>query len=70
MGLMTRKISRKKRVSTSSDGYQWLPIDSMFVPNFQFSHVRGLARIFLSCEIILSVLVVLGTLSLVALHFL
>jgi len=40
----------------------WLPVDSRLIPDiFSFSHVKGNARIFLLLEIILSILVVIGT---------
>lgn len=46
---------RKKPIS-------WLPIDSRLIfPLFSFGHVRGIARIFLTVEMILAVSVVLGT---------
>ena len=40
----------------------------MFVPSFQFSHVKGIALVFLTCEIVLSVLIVIGTLAVVFLR--
>ena len=40
----------------------WLPIDSRF---FSLGHVRGVSRVFLIIEMILAVLIVLGTLTLV-----
>lgn len=44
----------------------WLPIDSRLIaPLFSFGHVRGVARFFLEIEIVLSLLVVIGTLSMV-----
>lgn len=44
---------------------KWLPVDSrLFLPLFSFGHVRGIARFFLEIEIILSILVVIGTLAL------
>jgi len=40
----------------------WLPIDSRLVPSiFSFGRVRGIARIFLLVEMLLAVLVVVGT---------
>jgi hypothetical protein len=42
-----------------------LPFDTRLIPDvFSFSHVKGVARIFLTIEIILSSLVVFGTLVL------
>lgn len=40
----------------------WLPIDSRLIPLLSFPHVKGVARIFLMIEIILSFCVVMGTL--------
>jgi len=46
-----------------------LPIDDRLIPDvFSFSHVKGVARIFLITEITLSTLVVIGTVVLVILH--
>jgi hypothetical protein len=46
-----------------------LPIDERIIPDvFSFSHVHGVARVFLIIEILLSSLVVLGTVTLVVLH--
>ena len=48
----------------------WLPVDSrLFLPLLNFGHVKGLARVFLEIEIVLSLLVVLGTLTVVVLRF-
>lgn len=47
----------------------WLPVDSrLFLPLLSFSHVKGLARLFLEVEIVLSVLVVIGTLAVFAIR--
>lgn len=44
----------------------WLPVDSrLFLPLLNFGHVKGLARFFLVIEIVLAVLVVLGTIVIV-----
>jgi len=53
---------KKKKTSEQID---WLPIDSRIIPFIHFSHVRGIARIFLMIEMGLCVFVVLGTLILV-----
>ncbi|MFH0749320.1 MAG: hypothetical protein V1917_00200 [Candidatus Gottesmanbacteria bacterium] len=46
-----------------------LPIDERLIPDvFSFSHVKGVARMFLIAEILLSTLVVIGTLILILLH--
>lgn len=48
----------------------WLPVDSrLFLPLLNFGHVKGLARLFLEIEIILSVVIVLGTMVLTVLHY-
>ncbi len=49
----------------------WMPIDSRLFGSFlAFGHVRGIARIFLTVEMILAVLIVFGTLAVVVLEFL
>jgi hypothetical protein len=46
----------------------WMPVDSLlFGPFFAFGHVQGIARIFLTVEMILAVLIVFGTLSILLL---
>lgn len=46
-----------------------LPIDTSILPNIlSFGRVKGLARLFLEVEIVLSTLVVCGTLFLVFIH--
>jgi len=40
----------------------WLPIDSRFL---SFGHVRGVTRVFLVLEMMMAVLIVLGTLAIV-----
>jgi len=46
-----------------------LPIDERLIPDiFSFSHVKGVARLFLITEIVLSTLVVIGTLFLLILN--
>ncbi|KKU82402.1 hypothetical protein A2973_01595 [Candidatus Gottesmanbacteria bacterium RIFCSPLOWO2_01_FULL_49_10] len=59
-----RRVSRRKPID-------WLPIDSrIFPPIISFGHVKGLARFFLEIEIILSVLVVVGTVVVIVLTLL
>lgn len=65
----------KRRVQTPSkrtyEQPAWLPIDIRLIPDiFAFSHVKGLARLFLQIEIISSVCVVVGTLAMVVLKIL
>jgi len=44
----------------------WLPVDSrLFGPFLSFGHVRGLAKVFLVLELVLSSLVVFGTIIVV-----
>jgi len=46
-----------------------LPIDVRLIPDiFSFSHVKGVARVFLITEIMLSTLVVIGTVTLLVLN--
>ena len=56
-------------VTMKSKPIFWLPIDSRLLPSIlHFGHVKGLARVFLEIEIVLSLLVVIGTLVVVALR--
>lgn len=56
----------KRRGQASFHPIPWLPIDSrLIVPILSFSHVKGLARFFLILEIVLALLVVLGTFGIV-----
>lgn len=48
---------RKKTHVSSRD---WLPVESWLIPSFHFTHVHGIARVFLIAEIVLSVCVVFG----------
>jgi hypothetical protein len=66
MGLMKKK-SRVKVKSKQQTSYEWLPIQPWLIPSFEFTHVRGIARVFLIAEIILSSVVVIGSLLLFAL---
>lgn len=60
---------KKKRVQSHRESPEfWLPVDSRIIPHiFSFGHVSGVARIFLSVEIVLTFFVVLCTLLLVVL---
>ena len=59
---MKRRRSAKK--TSTEKPIIWLPIDSRLVhPLFRFGRVSGIARVFLQVEIILSVLVVIGTIG-------
>lgn len=47
----------------------WLPFDSrLILPIFSFGHVKGVARLFLQVEMVLSVGVLFGTLTIVILR--
>ncbi|MCX6793681.1 MAG: hypothetical protein NTY06_01100 [Candidatus Gottesmanbacteria bacterium] len=49
----------------------WMPVDSRLFGSFlSFGHVRGVARIFLEVEMVLAVLIVLGTLIVLVLKLL
>jgi hypothetical protein len=68
---MVRQSSRRssKAKKSHSDQVPWLPIDSRLIPDiFAFGHVRGVARIFLMLEMILTTFVVLATLVLVVIN--
>lgn len=59
---------KKKRADSP---ISWLPVDSrLFSPFLSFGHVKGLARFFLEIEIVLAVLIVLGTVLYLILYFL
>ena len=56
-------------LSMKSKPISWLPVDSrLFLPLLNFGHVKGLARVFLEIEIVLSLFVVIGTLVIVVLR--
>lgn len=57
---------RRRNKASREASISWLPIDSRLIsPLFSFGHVKGVARVFLEIEIVLSLLVVLGTMILV-----
>jgi hypothetical protein len=67
---MPKSRSRKKTVTRQTSSVEWLPFDSRLIPDiFSFGHVKGISKVFLTLEIIITFLVVLGTLSLVILNF-
>jgi len=50
---------------------RWLPVDSrLMLPLFSFGHVHGVAKIFLTVEMVMAVGVVLGSFGLVLLRLL
>jgi hypothetical protein len=58
-------LMKKRKVRSS----YMLPIDERLVPDIiSFSHIKGVARVFLTLEIFLSILVVAGTASLAIFH--
>ncbi|MBI3385561.1 hypothetical protein HY031_00585 [Candidatus Gottesmanbacteria bacterium] len=57
--------SRHHKRTRFAQPVSWLPVDSrLILPLFSFGHVKGMARLFLEIEILLSLLVVGGTLVL------
>ncbi len=55
----------KRKYKTTSSELSWLPIDSRILPSlFAFGHVKGIAKIFLTIEMLLAGFVVTGTLLL------
>ncbi|MDO8451910.1 MAG: hypothetical protein Q7S76_03510 [bacterium] len=65
-----KRKKRSRRIVSRSDQLSWLPIDSrLIVGLFSFRHVSGVARLFLIVEIVLALLVVIGTLLLLIVRF-
>lgn len=62
---------KRKHVHRYSSPIRWLPIDSrLVIPLFSFGHVHGIAKIFLTIEMILAGGVVLGTFVMMVLFIL
>jgi len=62
---------KRKRQNKTVAPVSWLPVDSrLMLPLFSFTHVRGIAKIFLTVEMILAFAVVIGTLFVMAFHYL
>lgn len=62
-------MKRKAGNAKVDDAISWLPIDSRLIfPLFTFGSVRGVAKIFLTLEMILAVGVVLGSVVLLVLY--
>ncbi len=60
---------KKHRTKISEQPVSWLPVDSRLVlPLFSFGHVHGMAKIFLTIEMILAVAVVVGSLAMTLLR--
>jgi hypothetical protein len=64
-----KKRRKTARVRRDNVPISWLPIDSRLFPFFSFSHVHGIARVFLIIEMSISVAMVIGTLCIVCLRF-
>jgi hypothetical protein len=71
----TRTIPAKrvKKNLYHDEPIAWLPFDSRILGPFEglfmgFRHVTGIAKIFLEFELIITSVVVLGTLALVVIH--
>lgn len=63
-------MKKKKANVYREQPVSWLPIDSRLVlPLFSFGHVKGVAKVFITIEMILATAVVLGTCVRVFLHF-
>lgn len=61
---------KRKRTSTKDTLMSWLPIDSrLILPLFSFGHVHGVAKVFLTVEMILAFGVVLGTIFMLMIHY-
>ncbi|OGG11632.1 hypothetical protein A2Z00_01055 [Candidatus Gottesmanbacteria bacterium RBG_13_45_10] len=67
---MKKKGARRMRKTYQEEAIAWLPVDSRLFPFISFSHVRGIARVFLIIEMVLSVTMVIGSLCIVSLKFL
>lgn len=62
---MKHRGGKSSQKYTSHGPISWLPVDSrLLTPFISFGHVKGFARMFLVIEIVLSVVVVMGTLVL------
>lgn len=61
---------KRKRISARDTSMSWLPIDArLILPLFSFGHIRGIAKIFLTIEMILAFSVVVGTLFMLVFHY-
>jgi hypothetical protein len=62
---MKKRARRSSRVSKKDIQINWLPIDNRLIPDvFSFSHVKGVARVFLMIEMILAIIIVFGSIGL------
>lgn len=61
-----RKTIQKRSVKAMG----WFPIDSRLFPSLiSFNHVKGVARVFLTCELLICSLIVIGAVILIILKF-
>lgn len=61
---------KMKRKNKKEQSLGWLPIDSRLItPLLSFSHVKGVAKLFLVVEMILAFSVVVGTFVVLLFHF-
>ena len=61
----SRKVRKTGLASRRSGPVNWLPIDNRLIPHiFSFGRVKGIARVFLQVEMMLSIAVVFGSLVL------
>jgi hypothetical protein len=68
---MARRRSTKRTRTRYEEPIFWLPFDSrLILPIFSFGKVRGVARIFLEIEIVISTLIILLTLVLLVTQWL
>ncbi len=65
---MKRRGKNSSQKRPTHGPISWLPVDSrLFSPFLSFGLVQGFARLFLEVEIVLAVLVVVGTLVILGL---
>lgn len=63
-------MKHKRASKHSEQPLFWLPVDSRLIsPIFSFGHVKGIARVFMTLEMILATTVVLGTLASVIFYY-
>jgi len=61
---------KRKQLHRSKQSDTWLPIDSRLIPPlFSFGHVHGVAKVFLTVEMVLAFGVVVGTLFMIVIHY-
>ena len=66
---MAKRRSQKRRTSHHIQ-HEWLPVDTRIFPDIiSFRCVKGPLRVFLQIEMVLSLLIVIGTCGIVIIHF-